>query len=98
MDSFSVHLAGYLVCLLNLLSFWGDVRNEGLVFEFMSQCTFKKFDIEEPDTTGTLEFPLENVSEPDKTNDAKGSRRRNHSLFHCMLLSLAADIQEFSCA
>ena len=96
MDSFSVHLAGYLVCLLNLLSFWGDVRNEGLVFEFMSQCTFKKF---------KLEFP---PGESDKTNDAEGPRRRksftsvhldnHHNLFHCMLLSLAADVQEFSCA
>ena len=108
MDSFSVHLAGYLVCLLNLLSFWGDVRNKSLVFEFMSQCTFKKFDIETPDTTGKLEFSPEihDVSEPDKMNDAEGSRRPrresftfvHQNLFHCMLLSLVAGVQEFSCA
>ena len=62
-------------CLLNLLSFWGDVRNKSLVFEFMSQCAFKKFDIETPDTTGKLEFSPE-IHDVSKRAGQNERRRR----------------------
>jgi len=104
-NSVALHLAGYLVCVFTLLTTWGDVRNESLVFEFLAQCEFIPFNKKDPDNTGKLHFPsIKYVDVALQTTESEKRRRQGSftavhaNKFQNELMSIVADIQELSCA